>query len=185
MMALTLAVSLSACGDKTPVSTEATDIESVEETVETTEAEVTEESTPEETEDDTAKKEMEKLQSAIGAMPYYGDTANCKMTAEQATAYAQLIADGLAGDFSFRGGYDENDVDILTWGQPFQAYDIDMGKKVEVDRFNIMLGDFAGDGVPYLYLYSTNNRVDNQSYEIYGWADNTVKLVHDTDEDKN
>ena len=187
MIALTLSVSLSACGDKTAVTTEPTDIESVEETVETTEAteeaEVTEEeSIPESEPEITAE---EKLQSAIGEMPYYGDTANCKMTAEQATAYAQLIADGLAGDFNFRGGYDENDVDILTWGQPFQAYDIDMGKKVEVDRFNIMLGDFAGDGVPYLYLYSTNNRVDNQSYEIYGWADNTVKLVHDTDEDKN
>ena len=63
MLALTLAFCLSDCVDKTPVSTEATDIESVEETVKTTEAEVTEEeSTPEETEDDTAKKEMEKLQ---------------------------------------------------------------------------------------------------------------------------
>ena len=179
MMALTLAVSLSACGDKTPVSTEATDIESVEETVKTTEAEVTEEeSTPEETEDDTAKKEMEKLQSAIGAMPYYGDTANCKMTAEQATAYAQLIADGLAGDFSFRGGYNKDDVDILTWGQPFQAYNIDMGKKVEVNRFNVMLTDFAGDGVPYLYIYSSTNE---DSYEIYGWTDNIVDLVVEAD----
>lgn len=187
MMALTLSVSLSACGDKTAVSIEPTDIESVEETVETTEATeeiavTEEESTPEPEPEITAE---EKLRSAIGEMPYYGDTANCKMTAEQATAYAQLIADGLAGDFSFRVGYDENDVDILTWGEPFQVFDFDMGEKVEVDRFNIMLGDFAGDGVPYLYLYSTNNRVDNQSYEIYGWADNTVKLVHDTDEDKN
>ena len=187
MMALTLSVSLSACGDKTAVSTERTEIESVEETVETTEATeeaavTEEESTPEPEPEITAE---EKLQSAIGEMPYYGDTANCKMTAEQATAYAQLIADGLAGDFSFRGGYDENNFDILTWSEPFQVFDFDMGEKVEVDMFNIMLGDFAGDGVPYLYLYSTNNRVDNQSYEIYGWADNTVKLVHDTDEDKN
>ena len=38
IMALTLSVSLSACEDKTAVSTEPTDIESVEETVETTEA---------------------------------------------------------------------------------------------------------------------------------------------------
>ena len=135
MMALTLAVSLSACGDKTPVSTEATDIESVEETVKTTEAEVTEEeSIPESEPEITAE---EKLQSAIGEMPYYGDTANCKMTAEQATAYAQLIADGLAGDFSFRGGYNKDDVDILTWGQPFQAYDIDMGQKVEIGRAHV------------------------------------------------
>lgn len=180
MMALTLSVSLSACGDKTAVSTEPTDIESVEETVETTEAteeaEVTEEeSIPEPEPEITAE---EKLQSAIGEMPYYGDTANCKMTAEQATAYAQLIADGLAGDFSFRDGYNKDDVDILTWGQPFQAYDIDMGKKVEVDRFNVMLTDFASDGVPYLYIYSSTNK---DSYEIYGWTDNIVNLVVEAD----
>ena len=180
MMALTLLVSLSACGDKTAVSTEPTDIESVEETVETTEATeeaavTEEESTPEPEPEITAE---EKLQSAIGEMPYYGDTANCKMTAEQATAYAQLIADGLAGDFSFRDGYNKDDVDILTWGQPFQAYDIDMGKKVEVDRFNVMLTDFAGDGVPYLYIYSSTNE---DSYEIYGWTDNIVNLVVEAD----
>lgn len=180
MMALTLSVSLSACGDKTAVSTERTEIESVEETVETTEATeeaavTEEESTPEPEPEITAE---EKLQSAIGEMPYYGDTANCKMTAEQATAYAQLIADGLAGDFSFRDGYNKDDVDILTWGQPFQAYDIDMGKKVEVDRFNVMLTDFAGDGVPYLYIYSSTNE---DSYEIYGWTDNIVNLVVEAD----
>ena len=180
MMALTLSVSLSACGDKTAVSTERTEIESVEETVETTEATeeaavTEEESTPEPEPEITAE---EKLQSAIGEMPYYGDTANCKMTAEQATAYAQLIADGLAGDFSFRDGYNKDDVDILTWGQPFQAYDIDMGKKVEVNRFNVMLTDFAGDGVPYLYIYSSTNE---DSYEIYGWTDNIVNLVVEAD----
>lgn len=180
MMALTLSVSLSACGDKTAVSTERTEIESVEETVETTEATeeaavTEEESTPEPEPEITAE---EKLRSAIGEMPYYGDTANCKMTAEQATAYAQLIADGLAGDFSFRDGYNKDDVDILTWGQPFQAYDIDMGKKVEVDRFNVMLTDFAGDGVPYLYIYSSTNE---DSYEIYGWTDNIVNLVVEAD----
>ena len=152
MMALTLSVSLSACGDKTAVSTETTDIESVEETVEITEAteeaEVTEEeSTPEPEPEITAE---EKLRSAIGEMPYYGDTANCKMTAEQATAYAQLIADGLAGDFSFRGGYDEGVVsDIISWNKPFYIYEYD--NAVEVDRKNVILADFSGDGNPYLY----------------------------------
>lgn len=178
MMALTLSVSLSACGDKTAVSTETTDIESVEETVEITEAteeaEVTEEeSTPEPEPEITAE---EKLQSAIGEMPYYGDTANCKMTAEQATAYAQLIADGLAGDFSFRGGYDEGVVsDIISWNKPFYIYEYD--NAVEVDRKNVILADFSGDGNPYLYLYSSNNSKD--SYEIYGWLDNTAKLAFD------
>lgn len=178
MMALTLSVSLSACGDKTAVSIEPTDIESVEETVETTEATeeiavTEEESTPEPEQEITAE---EKLQSAIGEMPYYGDTANCKMTAEQATAYAQLIADGLAGDFSFRGGYDEGVVsDIISWNKPFYIYEYD--NAVEVDRKNVILADFSGDGNPYLYLYSSNNSKD--SYEIYGWLDNTAKLAFD------
>lgn len=172
MMALTLSVSLSACGDKTALQADTSDTASVEETTEEAE-----ESTPEE---ETAPEitPEEKVQSAIGEMPYYGDTANCKMTAEQATAFAQSIADGLAGDFSFRGGYDEEDVDILTWGEPFQAFDVDMGKKVEIDRFNIMLADLAGDGVPYLFIYSSTN---DDSYEIYGWSDNIVDLVVDVD----
>ena len=179
MTALTLVFSLSACGDKTASQAEIPDTTSVEETAETTEgAEATEEESTEEEETTPEISPEEKVQSALGEMPYYGDTSKCAMTAEQATAYAQLIADGLAGDFSFRGGYNEDDVDILTWGQPFQAYDIDMGQKVEVDRFNVMLTDFAGDGVPYLYVYSSTNE---DSYEIYGWTDNIVDLVVEAD----
>ncbi|MCI8775414.1 MAG: hypothetical protein HFI50_16140 [Lachnospiraceae bacterium] len=179
MTAVTLSVSLSACGDKTALQAEIPDTTSVEETAETTEeAEVTEEESTKEEETIPEITQEEKVQSALGEMPYYGDTSKCAMTAEQATAYAQLIADGLAGDFSFRGGYNEDDVDILTWGQPFQAYDIDMGQKVEVDRFNVMLTDFAGDGVPYLYVYSSTNE---DSYEIYGWTDNIVDLVVEAD----
>ena len=183
MTALTLVFSISACGDKTASQAEIPDTTSVEKTAE--KAEVTEEESTKEEETTPEITQEEKVQSALGEMPYYGDTSKCAMTVEQATAFAQLIADGLSGDFSFRGGYNEDNIDILTWGQPFKVFDFDMGEKVEVDRFNVMLGDFASDGVPYLYLYSTNNSVDNQSYEIYGWADNAVKLVHDTDEDKN
>ena len=76
MMALTLTVSLSACGDKTPVSTEPTDIENVEETIEVT----TEQAEEEETIPEISPEE--KVQSALGEMPYYGDTAKCAMTAE-------------------------------------------------------------------------------------------------------
>lgn len=45
-----------------------------------------------------------------------------------------------------------------------------------------MLGDFSYDGVPYLYVYSSDiiNNYDMQSFEIYGWKDNTAKLVVDT-----
>ncbi|MCI8694644.1 MAG: hypothetical protein HFH91_18430 [Lachnospiraceae bacterium] len=178
MMALTLMVSLSACGDKGPESTEATDIESVEETTE--EAETTEEeSTEEETTSEISTEEKE--QSALGGMPYYGDISKCAMMAEQATAYAQLIADGLAGDFSFRGGYDER-FDILTWGESFRVYVSDLRDPDEVDRFNVILGDFAGDGIPYLYVSCSMNdeNTTNKSFEIYGWRDNITQLVADT-----
>ena len=84
MAALVFAVSLSACNDKTPASTETADITSVEETEEITEEieEVEEESTPEETEEEIAEKKREKSQFVLGEMPYYGDIANCKMTAK-------------------------------------------------------------------------------------------------------
>lgn len=164
MTALTLSVSLSACGDKTALQADTASVEETTETSETTE-EVAEESTPEEEPAPEITPE-EKVQSAIGEMPYYGDTASCKMTAEQATAFAQLIADGLAGDFSFRGGYDELDYNILTWSEPFQVFNYEMGKQVEIDRFNIMLGDFGNHGIPYLYVYSSQ---EPSSFEVYGW----------------
>ena len=179
MMALTLSASLSACGEKPALQADTPDTTSVEETAETTEeAEVTEEeSTPEEEPTPEITPE-EKVQSAIGEMPYYGDTASCKMTAEQATAYAQLIADGIAGDFSFRGGYDESIIsDIVSWNEPFYIYEYD--NAIEVDRNCVILADLSGDGVPYLYLYSSNNSKD--SYEIYGWTDNTAKLAFDVE----
>lgn len=59
-------------------------------------------------------------------------------------------------------------------------YVSDLREPDEVDRFNVMLGDFASDGVPYLYVYSTTSCIDNQSCEIYGWSDNKAKLVLDT-----
>lgn len=166
MAALVFAVSLSACNDKTPASTETADITSVEETEEITEEieEVEEESTPEETEEEIAEKKREKSQFVLGEMPYYGDIANCKMTAKQATAYAQLIADGLAGDFSFRGGYDEDLYDVVSWSEPFYEYDYDY--PTEVDRTQVILVDFSTDGTPYLYISSSR---EPSSFEIYGW----------------
>ncbi len=108
-------------------------------------------------------------------MPYYGDTSKCAMTAEQATAYAQLIADGLAGDFSFRGGYDENLYDIVSWGEPFHINQDDgYINEYETDRAKVMLGDLSGNGVPYIYILSS---VEPSSFEVYGWKENTVSLI--------
>ena len=106
---LALAVGLSACKHKPVPQADTANTVSMEETEETAE-ETEEEVTPE-----------EQLRTALGGMPYYGDAAGCKMTAEQAAAFAQIIADGLAGDFSFRGGYSNYDYDILTWSEPFQV----------------------------------------------------------------
>ena len=166
MTALTLSVSLSACGDKTALQTEIPDTTSVEETAETTEeAEITEEESTKEEETIPEITQEEKVQSALGEMPYYGDTANCKMTAEQATAFAQLIADGLAGDFSFRGGYDENTIsDIISWNEPFHINQVDAYiNEYETNRSNVIVGDFSGEGIPYLYIFSNT---EPSSFEV-------------------
>lgn len=176
MTALLLVANLSACGDKASVLSDESDMTSIDETEEIEEEteEIKEETIPEEAEEDIAQKEMERVQSALGEIPYYGDISKCKMSAEQATAYAQLIADGLAGDFSFRGGYDEN-IDIMTWDDSFQVYGwSNIPDPYETDRKNVILADFARDGIPYLYLFSSQ---EETSFEIYGWADGEGKLA--------
>lgn len=186
---------LSACGAKEAESAGTETRERVKERVKegTKESEETQEETQETvketTEEDAKQEQLARIQSVLGDMPYYGDTSKCQMSMRQATAYAQLIADGLAGDFGFRGGYNER-VDIVSWSQPFQVFDYDIGGPVEVNRFNVMLADFAGDGVPYLYLYcTTDDPTENHAYvlksfEIYGWKDDKAKLIYDSDKEK-
>lgn len=171
MTVLTLACSLSACGKKMPIPTkEATKATSLKETEPTTET-----ATPEETK--ISQEEM--LRSALGRMPYYGDMSKCAMTAEQATAFAQLIADGLAGDFGFRGGYNDS-YDIVSWSDPFQFYISDgiMEWVRTTDRMNVIVADFVGNGIPYLYLYSS---LEPSSFEIYGFTDGGIKLAVDAE----
>lgn len=162
MTVLALVSGLSACGDKTASQAEISDTTREEESTEviTDKAKVTTDKTKvttekkEVTEEEEPAPEMtqeEKVQSALGEMSYYGDTANCKMTAEQATAYAQLIADGLAGDFSFREEYSE-DYNILAWGEPFYATNPVNWESVLIDASGVILADFAGDGIPFVYV---------------------------------
>lgn len=199
---LLLVVGLSACSNHVAETVEISETADAEETEKLeeefgqtrTEAEPEE---AEETEEDTAQKEGKKLEAALGKMPYYGNATQCKMTAEQATAYAQLIADGLAGDFSFRGGYEcditdylrgiqGNEVDIRSWGEPFEVYEY-IAYFPEIayitDRADVMLGDFAGDGIPYLYLSCSLDPDEYErvadSFEVYGWADHEAKLAVD------
>lgn len=195
--ALLLAVGLSACSNhaaetaeisETAETAEAADVEETEEIEEEPE-QTAAEAKPrkeEETKKDTAQEEREKLEAALGKMPYYGDAAQCKMTAEQATAYAQLIADGLAGDFSFRGGYEGHEVDIRSWGEPFEVYEYVKyfpETAYMTDRADVMLGDFAGDGIPYLYLSCSLDpdayECVADSFEVYGWVDHAAKLAVD------
>lgn len=152
MTVLTLVFGLSACGDKTASQAEISDTTREEESIEviTDKAEVTTEK-KEVTEEEAAHEmtQEEKVQSALGEMPYYGDTANCKMTAEQATAYAQLIADGLVGDL----------------------------ESMLIDASGVILADFAGDGIPYLYLYNNKENYWEDYFEIYGWKDDRAELT--------
>lgn len=109
----------------------------------------------------------------LDRMPYYGDPNKCTMSTEQARAYIQLLKDGVAGEMPIPPGY--SDV-LLTrtiyWDQPFRA----QGYSGEylTDRNAVMLGDFANDGNPFMYLASS--RVDS-SFEIYGWTNHTVRLA--------
>ena len=96
---------------------------------------------------------------------YYGSIWNCQMTVEQARAYAQLIADGITGKFHGLSAYGKPVYDTpVYWDEPYAV----MGYgSYETDRANVMLADFAGDGNPYLYIYSS--LTDGHSFEIYGW----------------
>lgn len=196
MIFLILMVSLSACGDKAPAPANVANVEETApketktippdemETVppdktknvapDETEITPSEADAPEETEEDIDQKEMEKLLSALGKMPYYGDASKCKMTAEQAAAYAQLIADGLAGDFSFRSGYDEEIYNIVSWNEPFHINQVDaFTEGYETDRAQVILGDFSADGNPYLYISSSR---EPSSFEVYGWNESKPVL---------
>lgn len=135
---------------------------------------------------DEDQKRIEKVLSALGDVPYYGDTSKCQMSVKQAMAYAQLIADGMAGNFSVRGGYSEN-YNIVSWAMPFQVWDVHGGFWDDADRSHVMLADFAGDGNPYLYLYSTtdqpteNTASVEKNFEIYGWNGKEAELIYPTD----
>ncbi len=188
MTALAFVFGLSACGDKTASQAEISDTTREEEVTEviTDKAKVTTEK-KEVTEEEEPAPEMtqdEKVQAALGEMPYYGDTANCKMTAEQATAYAQLIADGLAGDFSFREEYSE-DYDILAWCEPFYATNPVSWESMLIDASGVILADFAGDGIPYLYLYNNKENYWEDYFEIYGWKDDRAELTFEKSIDSN
>ena len=93
-------------------------------------------------------------QEILRAMPYCGDASACRMTAEQALAYARLLADGIAGKApqgeSYYGWFQS---DVFFWDTPTTVFGY--SGEYETDRANVILGDFGGDGDPYLCVISS------------------------------
>ncbi|GFI08850.1 hypothetical protein IMSAGC007_01304 [Lachnospiraceae bacterium] len=115
-----------------------------------------------------------ELEAVLGNISYYGDKSKCSMTAEQAAAYAQFIADGMEGKVEMpKGPLGIPVPDQVFWDTPYEVDDT-YGGTYLTDRKNVMLADFAEDGNPYLYVYSS---MTEDSFEVYGWDGNTVKLL--------
>lgn len=113
--------------------------------------------------------------AVLEAMPYYGDPARCVMTAEQATAYAQLLEDGIAGKVpEGESHYDRALPDVLYWDQPYlvRGYSLEY---YETDRALAILGDFAGDGHPYLCVLSSRN--EETGFDLYYGTDGSARFV--------
>ncbi|MBR4211372.1 MAG: tetratricopeptide repeat protein [Oscillibacter sp.] len=105
--------------------------------------------------------------------PYYGDRERCRMSAAQAVAYAKLLSDGIRGKFYGFSGYGKPLYEKpVFWDEPYAV--LGYGS-YETDRGRVILADLAGDGVPYLCLFST--LVGGDSFEIYGWAEGEAKLA--------
>lgn len=141
-----------------------------EETEEEREHDPSEDEDKEEERPDT----KEVLMGNLDTVSYYGDKSQCTMTAEQAAAYAQLIADGMAGKVKAPDAMGSEVVtETVFWDKPYEVRNV-WGDTYQTDRSNILLADLAGDGNPYLFVYSS---LAVGSYEVYGWDGNAVKLA--------
>lgn len=109
----------------------------------------------------------------LSVAPYYGDPEQCRMSAEQALACAKLISDGVKGKFYGFSGYGKPLYDKpVYWDEPYPV--VGYGS-YETDRGKAILADLAGNGVPYLCLFST--LTDDNSFEVYGWRDGEMQLT--------
>lgn len=115
---------------------------------------------------------LAEAQKLLERIPYYGNPNQCTMTAEQARAYIQLLKDGITGEMPIPPGYSNVLSQTVYWDQPFRVQGY--GGEYLTDRNAVMLGDFAKDGNPFIYLASS--RVDS-SFEVYGWTNRTIKLA--------
>lgn len=100
----------------------------------------------------------------LRAIPYCGDADRCAMTAEQALAYAQLMADGIAGKVPQpEDQYSFSQSDVIFWDVPYTVWGY--SGEYQTDRANAILGDFAGDGQPYLCVLSSDH--PDCGFDIY------------------
>lgn len=112
-------------------------------------------------------------QEILRAMSYCGDVAACQMTADQALAYAQLLADGIQGKVPYAGNnenasifsewYNTLEADKFFWEEPNTAWGY--SGEYQTDRANVILGDFAGDGTPYLCV--VRSIAPEEGFDIY------------------
>ena len=114
-------------------------------------------------------------QEILRSIPYCGDVASCRMTAKQAIAYAQLIADGIFGRIPVgEGHYDWAASDIIFWDTPYTVWGY--SGEYQTDRANVILGDFAGDGNPYLCVLSSLN--PETGFDVYYSDGGTARHVY-------
>lgn len=130
----------------------------------------------EEQEDKEQEKQDQARQAALQVLegiPYDGDVSRCRMTAEQAQAFAQIIADGISGKIAPFDEYGSPEVQLVFWEEPYPVWGY--GGTYETDRAQVYLADLAGDGVPYLVVSSS--LLDSESFEIYGWKDGKASRI--------
>lgn len=125
-----------------------------------------------------------EIAQALSRLPYYGNREVCEMSAEQAQAYAQLLADGMAGksSLSIDGVCPREFFPLMDrvmtdptapWDLPFSVMDV--GGSYKTTRSWAILADFAGDGNPYLLAYDPEKTT--ASCTIWGWSNNSLYLI--------
>lgn len=127
-------------------------------------------------EQDDKEQEDQARQAALQVLegiPYYGDRSQCRMTAEQAQAFAQIIVDGISGKIAPFDEYGTPECQLAFWEEPYPVWGY--GGTYETDRAQVMLADLAGDGMPYLVVSSS--LLDSDSFEVYGWKNGKASRV--------
>lgn len=169
---LTALLLLSACAGKSE-STSSEPVTVPEETTDTQSGTVSKnDSTPPPVSEESP---LQAAQGILSGIAYYGDLSKCEMTVEQALAYAQLMADGIAG-IAFYDEWNE-ETTIRFWDHGFSADGY--GGPYKTSRDCAVLGDFSGDGNPYLYLFDAEK---DCSFTIYGWQNGTAKQLMDVED---